>query len=279
MCPKGHARGVPSLIPRLAIAVLAFATLWAVRPGVVENAARSPRAWAVVAVIAVAAVLLRRLLRPRIGRVWAGRVSTGAVVAVVALLLAPSFSQRTLVEAFPTALQADAVPAPALPSTTSSTRAPIRAALPQATISAPAAPRSTAPQPTAPRPTATNVKPSVAPPAAAPPVQPAVARQISSGQLHGIGHSARGGNAIYLLDGRGLLRFEDVNIEGTVSPSVHLVRRGARTPSGGIRLGALKAERGSFSYQLPASVDLGTAWTVLVWCDPFNTPIAATDLG
>lgn len=269
MCPKGHARGVPSLIPRLAIAVLAFATLWAVRPGVVQNAARSPRAWAVVAVIAVAAVLLRRLLRPRIGRVWAGRVSTGAVVAVVALLLAPSFSQRTLVEAFPTALQADAVPAPALPSTTSSTRAPIRAALPQATISAPAAPRSTA----------TNVKPSVAPPAAAPPVQPAVARQISSGQLHGIGHSARGGNAIYLLDGRGLLRFEDVNIEGTVSPSVHLVRRGARTPSGGIRLGALKAERGSFSYQLPASVDLGTAWTVLVWCDPFNTPIAATDLG
>ncbi len=270
---------MPSLIPRLAIAVLAFATLWAVRPGVVENAARSPRAWAVVAVIAVAAVLLRRLLRPRIGRVWAGRVGTGAVVAVVALLLAPSFSQRTLVEAFPTALQADAFPAPALPSTTSSTKAAIRAALPQATISASAAPRSTAPRSTAPRPTATNVKPSVAPPAAAPPVKPAVARQISSGQLHGIGHSARGGNAIYLLDGRGLLRFEDVNIEGTVSPSVHLVRRGARTPSGGIRLGALKAERGSFSYQLPASVDLGTAWTVLVWCDPFNTPIAATDLG
>ena len=262
------------LIPRLAIAVLAFATLWVVRPGVVQNAAHSPRAWAVIAAIAVAAVLLRRLLRPRFGMVWAGRVSTGAVVGVVALLLAPSFSQRTLVEAFPTALQADAVPAPALPSTTSSTKATIRSALPQATISAPAAPRSTAPRPTAPRPTATNVKPSVAPP-----VQPAVARQISSGQLHGIGHSARGGNAIYLLDGRGLLRFEDVNIEGTVSPSVHLVRRGARTPSGGIRLGALKAERGSFSYQLPASVDLGTAWTVLVWCDPFNTPIAATDLG
>ena len=271
------------LIPRLAIAVLAFTTLWVVRPGVVQNAAQSPRAWAVVAVIAVAAILLRRLLRPRIGMVWAGRVSTGAVVGVVALLLAPSFSQRTLVEAFPTALQADAVPAPALPST-SSTKASIRSVLPQATISAPAEPRSTAPQPTASQPTAsqptaTNVKPSVAPPAAAPPVQPAVARQISSGQLHGIGHSARGGNAIYLLDGRGLLRFEDVNIEGTVSPSVHLVRRGARTPSGGIRLGALKAERGSFSYQLPASVDLGTAWTVLVWCDPFNTPIAATDLG
>lgn len=72
--------------------------------------------------------------------------------------------------------------------------------------------------------------------------------------------------------------FSDVNIEGTVEPSVHLVPAGRRTPGGGgIRLGALKAEKGTFSYRLPASVDPTKAWSVLVWCDPFDTPIAAAD--
>ena len=80
-----------------------------------------------------------------------------------------------------------------------------------------------------------------------------------------------------MTDG-GLVRFQDVNIEGSVKPSVHLVPRGERRPSEGSRLGPLKAERGSFSYQLPAAVDLTREWTVLVWCDPYNTPIAAADL-
>jgi hypothetical protein len=58
---------------------------------------------------------------------------------------------------------------------------------------------------------------------------------------------------------------------------VHLVPPGGRTPEDGIGLGALKAERGSFNYALPADVDADQDWTVLVWCRPFATPIAASD--
>jgi len=35
---------------------------------------------------------------------------------------------------------------------------------------------------------------------------------------------------------------------------------------------------GRTSYQLLASFDLTREWTVLVWCDPYETPIAAADL-
>jgi hypothetical protein len=59
---------------------------------------------------------------------------------------------------------------------------------------------------------------------------------------------------------------------------VHLVADGVRVPGEGLRVGELKAERGTFSYVLPASVDLGQPWSVLIWCDPFDTPIAAADL-
>jgi hypothetical protein len=68
-----------------------------------------------------------------------------------------------------------------------------------------------------------------------------------------------------------------VNIEGTPGPYVYLVPRGSRTPEGGLLVGALKAERGSFAYTLPGSFDPSAGWTVLVWCRPYDTPIAAAD--
>ena len=96
--------------------------------------------------------------------------------------------------------------------------------------------------------------------------------------LDGVGHAASGRARLVAADGQVVLRFEDVDVEGTPGPYVHLVPAGARTPDGGVGLGPLKAERGSFGYVLPADVDLERAWTVLVWCRPFATPIAAADL-
>jgi hypothetical protein len=106
---------------------------------------------------------------------------------------------------------------------------------------------------------------------------PPVKRQLV-GDLQGIDHSASGRIVLFAESGGGLVRFEDVDIEGSVGPSVHLVPAGKRRPGDGIRLGDLKAERGSFSYRVPASVDLRQRWTVLVWCDPYDVPIAAADL-
>jgi len=101
---------------------------------------------------------------------------------------------------------------------------------------------------------------------------------VSEGELRGINHSASGQIVLYRGTDGGLIRFQDVAIEGSVKPSVHLVPRGERRPTNGVRLGPLKAERGSFSYPVPATVDLTRDWTVLVWCDPYDTPIAAADL-
>ena len=43
-------------------------------------------------------------------------------------------------------------------------------------------------------------------------------------------------------------------------------------------LGALKAEHGSVSYPVPASVDPNAKRTVLIWCQPYDVPIGAADL-
>ena len=103
-------------------------------------------------------------------------------------------------------------------------------------------------------------------------------RELSSARLEGVGHSASGATSLVAVDGQVVLRFEDVDVEGTPGPYVHLVPVGARTPDDGVPLGPLKAERGSFGYVLPADVDPDRAWTVLVWCRPFATPVAASDL-
>ncbi len=84
--------------------------------------------------------------------------------------------------------------------------------------------------------------------------------------------------AIYRVSGGHVLRFEDVSFRREPGPSVHLVPPGSRSPRDGVRLGKLTAEKGSFSYPLPASVDATAAWSVLVWCDPYATPIGAADL-
>lgn len=212
------------MTPSRALPVLPLAglvVLWVVRPGVVENAARSPVAWAVAAG-GVAGAVGVRAWATRLGAsaLVARSLSTALVVVLVAVVLAPSFRQRTLVEELP----ADVLAGP------------------------------TAPSPGG-RPASTD----------------------SSGRLEGIGHAARG--TVHLRTGAGAtyLVFDDVDIEGTVGPSVHLVAPGRRSPSGGIRVGDLKAEKGTFSYRLPAHVDVTRAWSVLVWCDPYDTPIARAD--
>lgn len=204
--------------------------VWAVRPGVVENAARSPLAWVVV-VGGIAAAVGARAAATRLGAssLLARGLSAALVVGLVAVVLAPSFRQRTLVEDVPADLLAGA-----------------------------AGPPATAPDPSTP------VK------------IPAILDR--TGQLEGIGHTAQGRVHLRTSGVASYLVFDDVDIEGSVGPSVHLLPEGRREPGGGgVRLGALKAERGTFTYRLPSTVDLTRRWSVLVWCDPYDTPIAAPD--
>lgn len=222
--------------------VLAGLALWLLRPGVAENGVRSPRAWLAVVAVLLLARLVRALSLRLGGRRRLGSALSGAVVATAAVaLLLPSFQQRTLDEPFPAALAEAAAQAPVAGATAQS---------PLATGQAPTG--------------------QADPPAAAP-------RELSRAPLEGVRHRASGRTAFSAVDGGAVLRFEDVDIEGTSGPVVYLVPRGQRTPNGSVELGALRAERGSFGYPLPAGVDPGAGWTVLVWCARYDTPIAVAD--
>lgn len=225
-----------------ALVVMAAAVLLVLRPGVVLNGLASPRVWLLVLAVVVGARLLRWLVLRLTGRPsWAAGTSAVAVLVVVALVLAPSFRQRTVEEPDPFAAIPGAAAVPPQPSSTASgDEAPGDGAGPSAS--------------------------------------PDSARTVAAGALRGLGHRAEGEVQVQVLDGRAALRFVDVDVEGTPGPEVHLVPRGATTPGAGVRLGELTAERGSFSYLLPDDVDAAAGWSVLVWCRPFDTPVAVAEL-
>ncbi|HVE98880.1 MAG TPA: DM13 domain-containing protein [Mycobacteriales bacterium] len=99
--------------------------------------------------------------------------------------------------------------------------------------------------------------------------------RVATGELRGLaGHDARGRVSTYRLgNGSHVVRFENVNIGGTPSPYVYVVPGADQRRKAGVRLGALKAEKGSFNYVLPP--ELATrGFTVLVWCEQFAVEIA-----
>ena len=103
---------------------------------------------------------------------------------------------------------------------------------------------------------------------------------LRSGSLAGIDHDATGTAALYRLpDGSHLVRLEDIDIEN--GPDYHLYLVGdadARTPDGGTHLGALKGNRGSQNYEVPAGLPVDGDLTVLVWCRAFAVPVANATL-
>jgi hypothetical protein len=247
--PTGHRRRILVALTVPAVLILA---LYLVRPGVVENGVRSPRVWLVVAAVVVTGRALAYGVRRLTGRPRLASALGHVVVAVAGIaLLAPSFQQRTLVEALPMAVDRPAT----------SPAGPAVASPPVASPPVAGGPATAAPVPTSP--------PS--PPDDSP-------RALRSAGLQGVGHSASGTTTLYATGDQTILAFEEVDIEGTPAPFVYLVPAGSRSPEGGVALGPLKAERGSFSYPLPADVDASEGWSVLVWCRTFATPIAAAEL-
>jgi hypothetical protein len=240
------------LVPLLLVPGVALPLVVA-RPQLATAGLQSGRAFAVTVGVGVAGLLTLALLwrRSRVGALWAADL---VVLALMAAVVWPVLRERTVVEAFP-----PVAAAPVVTSNAGSTPTPSPAAAPRRTPRrpAPAVPVMT----TAPRST-----PSV------------VATRLLAGSLHGIGHHAKGTVALYDVGGTTRLRFEGVAIEGTPTPSVHLVEAGKRSPKGGTRLGGLKGEKGSFSYAAPAGFDPSAGWSVLVWCDRYAVPIAAADL-
>jgi electron transfer DM13 len=111
---------------------------------------------------------------------------------------------------------------------------------------------------------------------------PAGPRVIASGELgyvDGI-HNGKGPVRIVEVGGQRVVRFEDVAITNAPDVHVYLSREsGGRWDEGtSLYLGALKATNGSFNYEVPATADVATYRSVVVWCRAFRVLITWADL-
>lgn len=69
------------------------------------------------------------------------------------------------------------------------------------------------------------------------------------------------------------VRFENVDIAGAPDMYVYLSDRNDGNPGTFVDLGKLKATNGSFNYAIPASVDLASIRSVVVWCRQFTVTV------
>ena len=75
-----------------------------------------------------------------------------------------------------------------------------------------------------------------------------------------------------------IVRFDGVDIAGAPDTYVYLSDRSDGTPGTFVNLGRLKATNGSFNYPIPATVDLATVHSVVVWCRQFTVTITFAEL-
>jgi hypothetical protein len=111
-----------------------------------------------------------------------------------------------------------------------------------------------------------------------PPPQPV---RVAAAPLQGLaGHSASGNvSLIRNPDGSHVVRFESFDIEGTPDPELYLLEGADQRNPGGADLGAQRGNVGDVSdYAVPAGVEPGANWTVLVWCGQFAVEIANATL-
>ena len=112
--------------------------------------------------------------------------------------------------------------------------------------------------------------------AASPPVETEPLK-IRKAELTGIDHRANGTVSVYRrTDGSHVVGLENFEIQPGPAYVVYVVPGSdQRDHDGGTRLAALRGNRGTQFYDTPATTDLTTGeWTVLVWCETFDVPVA-----
>jgi len=195
----------------------------------------------VLMVLTGAAWLLGRFVLVRYTRWPALRLAvfTIAALGVLRVVVYPAYDNKTVVEELTVVAAAATAPAPPSLATTS-------LAEPAVTVP-PATPRS--PEPVA----------------------------LRSSAIHGIDHRASGTAVVYrLADGSHVVGLEDIDIQPGPDYDVYLVPGADREDTdAGIRLDDLRGNKGTQYYPVPAGTDAGSGgWTVLVWCQTFDVPVA-----
>lgn len=128
---------------------------------------------------------------------------------------------------------------------------------------------------------ATPVVPAGAPGAPGVPAGPATAGAVvvARGEVAGIGHSGSGAaQLIRLGDGSFVVRFENLSVDNAPDAHVYLVPGAGQESPGGVRLDALKGNRGDQNYRVDAGDVAPGPVTALIWCRAFSVPIGAATL-
>jgi hypothetical protein len=101
---------------------------------------------------------------------------------------------------------------------------------------------------------------------------------LRSGSIQGIDHRASGQAVLYQQpDGSYTIGLEDIDIQPGPDYDVFVVPGANREDKdGGTRLDDLRGNKGTQYYAVPPGISIGEGeWTVLVWCQTFDVPVAA----
>jgi hypothetical protein len=104
---------------------------------------------------------------------------------------------------------------------------------------------------------------------------------LRSSPVGGIDHRASGTAVLYRQsDGSQVVGLEDIDIQPGPDYDVYVVAGAGREDvDGGTRLDDLRGNKGTQYYPVPTGVDVATGqWTVLVWCQTFDVPVAGATL-
>ena len=114
---------------------------------------------------------------------------------------------------------------------------------------------------------------------ASPTVGPRVVRTGELGYVDAI-HNGKGPVRIIEAGGQRFVRFEEVMLTNAPDVHVYLSREtgGKWDEATSLYLGPLKATNGSFNYELPATADVESYRSVVVWCRAFRVLITWADL-
>ncbi len=112
-------------------------------------------------------------------------------------------------------------------------------------------------------------------------VEPGMSRPAGTGvtgRWAGVGHAARGSVRVSVENGVTRLDFsDDFSVSAVPGPFVYVNTTNDANTGRPLRVAALRSTAGaqSYAFQLP---DAASYTWVLVWCDPYNVPVAESSI-